>query len=216
MDLVHDIDPHPDGGGGVHCLVPQGPDLVHPVVGGGVQLQHVQDGAVLYPQTGRALVAGVAVLGVLAVHRPGQDLGAGSLARPPGAGEQIGVRQPSHRRLALQGVGDVLLAHHVVKGAGPPLAVQRLIHFLFTSCFQGSSKNGGEAAAQTATQRSGCRLERRGNEMTELSPFGGSEGYEVCLDEEQDRTPAFEARDIPVTWTAGSRPVDPRHTRPNA
>ena len=41
MHLVHDVNPLAHGGGGVHRLVPQGTDLVHAVVGGGVQLHHV-------------------------------------------------------------------------------------------------------------------------------------------------------------------------------
>ena len=128
VDLVHDVDPFTDGGGGIDRLVPEGADLVHAVVGGGVQLQHVQDGAVFDAQTGGALVAGVAVLGILAIDRPGQDLGAGGLAGAPGAGEQVGVGQPVPGHLLLQRVGDVGLAHHVVEGAGAPLAVQGLVH----------------------------------------------------------------------------------------
>ena len=44
----------------------------------------------------------------------------------------------------------------------------------------------GAAAAsetQTATQRSGCGLERRSSEMSELSAAAGSEGYGACSDE---------------------------------
>ena len=123
VHLVHNIHPLFHRGGGVYRLVQDGPDVVHPVVGGGVQLQHVQDGAVLNAQAGGAGVAGVAVPGAFAVHRPGQQLGAGGLARPPGAGEQVGVGQPPGRHLALEGLGDVALAHHLVKGAGAPLAV---------------------------------------------------------------------------------------------
>ena len=123
VHLVHDVHPLAHGGGGVHRLVPEGADLVHAVVGGGVQLQHVQDGAVLNAQTGGTLVAGVAVHRVLAVHRPGQNLGAGGLAGAPGAGKEVGVGQPPGGHLALEGLGDVVLPHHVVKGAGPPLAV---------------------------------------------------------------------------------------------
>ena len=101
----------------------EGADLVHAVVGGGVQLQHVQDGPVLNAQTGGTLVAGVAVHRVLTVHRPGQNLGAGGLAGAPGAGKEVGVGQPPGGHLALEGLGDVVLPHHVVKGAGPPFAV---------------------------------------------------------------------------------------------
>ena len=123
MDLVHDVHPLPHGGGGVHRLVPQGADLVHAVVGGGVQFQYIQNGAVFNAQAGGALVAGVAVHRSLTVHRPGQDLGAGGLAGAPGAGEEIGVGEAVSRHLLLEGVGNMALPHHIVKGAGPPLAV---------------------------------------------------------------------------------------------
>ena len=36
---------------------------------------------------------------------------------------------------------------------------------------------------QTATQRSGCGLERRSSGMSELSAVAGSEGYGACSDE---------------------------------
>ena len=41
MHFVHDVNPLAHGGGGVHRLVPQGTDLIHAVVGGGVQLHHI-------------------------------------------------------------------------------------------------------------------------------------------------------------------------------
>ena len=78
--------------------------------------------------------------------------------------------QPPRLHLAFQGFGDVPLSHHIIKGAGAPLAVQGLIQF--------------------------HHLEKKEN-------FG----------EKQGRTPAFEARGMPVTWTAGSRTVTPRHTQ---
>ena len=59
VDLVHDVHPLAHRGGGVHRLVPEGADLVHPVVGGGVQLQHVQDGAVLDAQAGGQALQGL-------------------------------------------------------------------------------------------------------------------------------------------------------------
>ena len=123
MDLVDDVDTFFYRGRGVDCLVQNGPDVVHPVVGGGVQLQHVQHGAILDAHAGLAFPAGVAVLRVKAVHRPGQQLGAGGLARAAGAGEQIGVRHAARGHLPLEGLGDMLLPHHIVKGAGSPLAV---------------------------------------------------------------------------------------------
>ena len=123
VDLVHDIDPLADRGGRIDRLVPQGADLIHAVVGGGVQLQHVQDRAVLDALAGGAPVAGIAVRRMLTVDRPGQDLGAGGLARAPGAGEQIGMGEAAGSHLPLEGLSDMGLPHHIVKGSGPPFAV---------------------------------------------------------------------------------------------
>ena len=91
VNLVHNVDPLADVGGGVHRLVPEGPDLVHAVVGRGVQLQHVQEIPAVNAHTGRALPAGVPVPGVLAVDGLGQNLGAGGLAGAPRTGEEVGV-----------------------------------------------------------------------------------------------------------------------------
>ena len=63
MDLVHDIDPVFHVGRGVDGLVPQR-GLIHAVVGGRVQLQHIQDRAVFNAQAGRALIAGLPFTGL--------------------------------------------------------------------------------------------------------------------------------------------------------
>ena len=128
MDLVHDVDPLFYVGRGVDGLVPQGPDLIHAVVGGGVQLQNIQKAAAFQPQTAGALTAGVTVYRVLTVDSLGQNFGAGGLAGTSCAGEQVGVGGAALRHLLFQGLGDVLLTDHVGKHLGPPLAVQRLIH----------------------------------------------------------------------------------------
>ena len=128
MDLVHDVDPLFYVGGGVDGLIPQGPDLVHAVIGGGVQLQNIQKAAAFQPQTAGTLTAGVAVYRVLTVDGLGQNFGAGGLAGAPGAGEKVGVGGASLRHLLFQGFGDVLLPDDIGEHLGPPLAVQCLIH----------------------------------------------------------------------------------------
>ena len=128
MDLVDDIHALFHLCGGIDGLVAQRAHTVHAVVGRRVQLDHIQQPPALDTETARAAVAGVAVFRVLAVDRARKDLGAGRLARTARAGEEVGVRQPPLGHLALQGLGDVLLADHVGKGLGTPLAVKRLIH----------------------------------------------------------------------------------------
>ena len=127
MDLVHDIDPLLHIGGRVDGLVPQGPDLVHAVVGGGVQLQHIQKAAVFDAHAGGALAAGIAVHRMLAVDGLGQDLGAGGLAGAPGAGEEVRVGGAALRHLPAQRLRDVGLADDVRKRLGPPFPIQRLV-----------------------------------------------------------------------------------------
>ena len=128
VDLVHDVHPLFHIGRGVNGLVPQGTDLVHAVVGGGVQLQNIQKAAVFDTQAAGAPVAGVAVHRVLAVDGLGQNLGAGGLAGTPGAGKEVGVGGAALGDLFLQGLGNMGLADDVGKRLGPPFSIQGLIH----------------------------------------------------------------------------------------
>ena len=127
MHLVHDIHPLADLGGGIHRVVPQIPDIVHTVVGGGIDFQHIHAGTGVNGPAGLALVAGVAVVRVEAVYRLCQDLGAAGLAGAPGAGKEVGMAQLSGDNLGLQGLGHRQLTGHIVKGLGAIFTIQRLI-----------------------------------------------------------------------------------------
>ena len=124
VDLVDDIDALFQRGGGKGGLLPDVPDVVHAVVGGGVDLTDVQSRVLQNSPAGGAGVAGAAIDGVLAAHRPGQDLGAGGLSGAAGAGEQIGMAGAPGGHLAAQRGGDMVLAENIVKGQGPPFAVK--------------------------------------------------------------------------------------------
>ena len=141
VDLVHDINPLADVGGGVNRFVPEGPDLIHAVVGGGVQLQHVQEAAAVDSHAGGALPAGVPLPGRFAVDGLGQNLGAGGFPGAPGACEEVGMGGPSLGHLTAEGFGDMLLTDDVGKGLGPPFSIEGLIHgrspsFLPAGAFQ--------------------------------------------------------------------------------
>ena len=127
VHLVDDINPVFRHGRGEIDLLPQIPDVVHAVVGGGVDFHHIHDGARVDPPADLAFVAGIPLPGLQAVDRLGQNLGAGSLAGAPGAGEQVGVGQPSGAQLVPQGGGHLILAVNVGKGLRPPLAIKHLV-----------------------------------------------------------------------------------------
>ena len=128
VHLVDDVYLISAAGGGVGGLVPQVADVVHAVVGGGVHLHHVQDGAVVDALADGACPAGVAAVGVEAVDRLGEDFGAGGFACAPHPGEQVGVAHPPGGHLVFQRRHGGALAHHVLKPLGPPFAVERSIH----------------------------------------------------------------------------------------
>jgi len=144
MDFVDDVYALFHMGGGVDSLVPQGADLIDAVVGGGVQLQHVQEAAVFNAEAGGTLAAGVAVLGMLAVDGLGQDFGAGGLAGAAGAGEQVGVGRAALCHLPAQSLGDMGLAYDIGKRLGPPFAVECLIHgtSFWRACPAGAFRQG--------------------------------------------------------------------------
>lgn len=95
MDLIDDVDPLADIGRGVNGFVPQCTDLIHAVVGSGVQLQYVQKAAAFDSYAGRALAAGISIYRMLTVDSLGQDFGAGGFSRAAGTGEEIGMGRTS-------------------------------------------------------------------------------------------------------------------------
>ena len=66
---------------------------------------------------------GVAVMGVKAVDRLGENLRAGGLARAAHAGKQVGVAHAVCGDLVFQCGDNGALAHHILKTLRSPLAV---------------------------------------------------------------------------------------------
>ena len=160
MHLVDDVHLIGADAGRISRLIPQVADVVHAVVGGGVDLHHVQDGTVVDAPAHLALAAGVAALVVGAVDCLGENLGAGGLAGTAGAGEQIGMAHTVGCDLVLQRGHDVLLTHHVLKAAGPPFAVQCPVHAGTPFGKYYKKRTGPQRNAPPPLRRSayGCRL----------------------------------------------------------
>ena len=116
VHLVDDVHPLLHLGGGIDCIVAQIADVVHAVVGGGIDLQHIHAGALVDGPARRAAVAGVAIVRVLTVDRFGQNLGTGCLARATGAGEEVGMAHLAGHQLGLQCLRHRHLAGNVIKG----------------------------------------------------------------------------------------------------
>ena len=123
VHLVDDVHALFDRDGRKHGLLAQLADVIHAVIGRGVDLDNVHDAAVLDAEAGRALPAGVAVFRVLAVERLGEDLGAGRLARAARSDEKIRVRGPARGYLIFKRFRYVLLPDDLVKGLRTPLPI---------------------------------------------------------------------------------------------
>ena len=116
MHLVHDIHPLTNLGRGIDRIVPQIPDVVHAVIGCGIDFQHIHTGPGINGPAGLALIAGVAVIRVQTVDRLCQNFGAAGLARAPGACKKVSMAQLAGDHLGFQGLGHCQLPRHIVKG----------------------------------------------------------------------------------------------------
>ncbi len=133
--LVDHVDLPAGLNGGKARAFDQLTDVVHPGVGGGVDLDHIEGRAA---GDGAAQLAAAAGFGGgaacgQAVQRAGQDPGARGLAGAAGAAEQIGGGDPARAQGVAQGRGDRLLAHQLVKALGAVFVVQGLVGLLQSS-----------------------------------------------------------------------------------
>ena len=128
VHLVNDVHAHFDLAGRIDCVVAQRAHRVHAVIRCRVDLLHVHAAAVVNGAAGRAAVAGVAVVRMLAVDGLGQNFRARGLARAARAGKEIGVAELAGDKLRTQRLGHAALADHVGKRLRPVFSVQRLIH----------------------------------------------------------------------------------------
>ena len=93
MDLVDDINLISCSGRCEIDFLKDWPDIVYSVIGSGVHLSNIKNGAVQDPLTGGTLVAGIAVYGMLTVNASGKDLGDRSLTCTVLSAEKISVRE---------------------------------------------------------------------------------------------------------------------------
>ena len=125
--LVEDVDLAPELAGRVRQAFAQVADVVDAAVARGVDLDQVEGRALPDRHTGRAGVAGVAVLEVRAVDGLGQDPCERGLARPARPDEQDGVADPLGSDGVAKRLDDGFLADDLAEGLGTPAAVESLV-----------------------------------------------------------------------------------------
>ena len=118
MDFVDDVDLESGLGRHEDDFIADPPDIVDTVVGGGVHFDDVKQAAVEHTAADGALVAGVAVLRIQAVDRPGENLGQSGLAGAARAAEQVGMGDLAADHGLAQGIDGMLLLDDFVEDLG--------------------------------------------------------------------------------------------------
>ena len=123
VDLVDDVHALFHLAGSIDGIITQVADIVNAVVGGGVDLQNVHTGSGIDGPACLTDVAGVAVMGIEAVDRLRQNLGAAGLTRTARAGKQVRMAHMPGQQLGLQGLRHSPLTNHIIKGLRPILSI---------------------------------------------------------------------------------------------
>ena len=129
VGLVEDVYTMRSGGRGhgadIHTNLS---DVLNLVVGGGIELDHIQRSALSDSDAGSTLVVGFAVFAqVGAVEGLGEQSGGRRLPRSARPGEQVRMGHLAFEDLARQRPGDMVLAHDLGEGLRAILPVQRLV-----------------------------------------------------------------------------------------
>ena len=156
VHFVDQVHLHPAARGHVLGVVDQVTDIVHAGVGGGVDLQQVDEPAGVDVQARVALPAGIGGRALLAIERFGEDPRDRGLAHPAGAGKQEGMMDPAAVERVGQRPHHVLLPHQFGEALGPPLAGENEIgHRLPWTSPAGSV---GPWIRRTPTQHPHCAM----------------------------------------------------------
>ena len=113
VHFVNDVNLVAAFGRGILDLIADGPHVIHPIMGGAVNLHHIQRisrgdlAAVL------AFTARLAIFQIQTVERFGENAGGSRLANSPRAHEKIGVSDALRVDGVLQRAGDMLLPDHL-------------------------------------------------------------------------------------------------------
>ena len=124
VHFIDDVDLVAAFAGAKAHLVAQFADVVDAVVRRRVDLDQVDHAPFGDRVAGGAGIAGAFAFRRGAVERLGQDARRTGLAGAAWPGEEIGVRNAVFAQRVAQGLGYMLLAHHLVKGLAAPFAIE--------------------------------------------------------------------------------------------
>ena len=114
--LVNNIHTHSNLRWRINGIVPQIPDVVHAIIGGGINFQHIHTGAGINGFTRFTAIAGIAVIRMKAVDSLGQNFRAAGFACAAGPGKEIGVAHFAGYELGLQRLSHRHLSRDIIKG----------------------------------------------------------------------------------------------------
>ena len=123
MNLVHDIDFVLTGNGRILHVFHDFANLIHAVVGGGVQLHDIDVVVARKSKTSLAFAAGRAVHGIKTVYGAGEYARAGGFTGTAAARKQISVRNVSRFYLVYKRARNMLLLYDVPENFGAVFSV---------------------------------------------------------------------------------------------
>jgi hypothetical protein len=116
VHLIYYIHLVPSGLGGKTNLFHQGANIIHTIVGRGIQFMNIQRGAFIKGNAGMTGITGFPIgAGVFAVNGFGQNTGAGGFAHSPRPTKQKSMCQLVVADGIFQCGGDMCLPHHGFK-----------------------------------------------------------------------------------------------------
>ena len=101
--------------------------VINPRSRGGINFNQINKTPFIHTLATAALTAGFGLLALLAVDRFCQDPGERGLAHATRTAEKEGMMHPVLLKRVTQGIDNMILAHHIGKTSGPPLAGECLI-----------------------------------------------------------------------------------------
>ena len=124
MNLVDDVNAVFSIGRRILNLVPDLTDIVHTVIGGCINLHHIDRISRRDCLACRTLPAGIPIYGMLTVHRLGPDLCNGGFSGSSRSAKQICMTDPARPDLVFQRCDDMILSLYVLKGRRSPFSIQ--------------------------------------------------------------------------------------------